>query len=252
MSFDEPAGSGGAASIAFVAALGIECHSLRGQRAAAWNVVQSGPGGARAAAAAARAVDAGASVLISWGLAGGLDARLGAGALVVPRRVVEQGTQPLPVDASWHARFAALADEFVLDHGDLLTVPAALESPAAKRAAAAATGAVAVDMESAAIAAVAARARVPFVALRVVVDSVQDSLPAHAEQWIDERGERRLTAVLRAVATPRDWRALLTLANRYRAASAVLERLARALASRQLAGDGFIFRVDAENKSVPF
>jgi adenosylhomocysteine nucleosidase len=236
MSFDEPARSSGAPKIGFVAALDVECASLRDQapRAGSWLVVQSGPGAARAAAAAARAIDAGAGVLVSWGLAGGLDANVVPGTVVVPRRVLQHGAEPLAVDAVWHSRVAVLADEFPLEHGDLLTAPAALESPAAKRAAAAATGAVAVDMESAAIAATAARAGVPFVALRVVVDGVADALPQGAEQWIDERGFRRFTPTLRAVVTLRQWRPLLTLAKRYRTASTVLDRLAQALARRRL------------------
>ena len=238
MSFDEPARSSGAPKapkVGFVAALDVECASvLRQARANSWLVVQSGPGPARAAAAAARAIDAGAGLLISWGLAGGLDAKLAPGTVAAPRRVLSQGAEPLPVDANWHARLAALADEFTLEHGDLLTAPAALESPAAKRAAAATTGAVAVDMESAAIGAVAARARVPFVALRVVVDGVADSLPRGAEQWIDELGNRRLAPTLRAVVSLRQWRPLLTLAKRYRIASGVLDRLAQALAGRRL------------------
>ncbi len=49
-------------------------------------------------------------------------------------------------------------------------------------------------MESAAIAAVAARAGARFVALRVVVDAAADELPADVERWIDERGERRIGA----------------------------------------------------------
>ena len=251
MSFDEPVRSVGVAPVAFVAALGIECASLRRQaRAGTWVVSQSGPGTERASAAAARTIDAGARLVISWGLAGSLDAGLSPGTLVVPRRVLSPGAAPLTVDAAWHARVAALADEFVLHDGDLLTVPAALESPAAKRTAAAATRAAAVDMESAGIAAVAARARVPFIALRVVVDGLEDSLPPNAERWIDERGERRMSTTLRAVASPRQWRALLTLAKRYRVASAVLERLAQALAERRVleSGDRSIF---AENKSVP-
>ena len=93
-------------------------------------------------------------------------------------------------------------DELAARVGDLLTVPTALESPAAKRAAAAATDAVAVDMESAAIAAVAARARVPFVALRVVVDGLDDALPAGAERWIDERGSGACRPALRAAVEP--------------------------------------------------
>ena len=212
MSFDEPARSSGAPKIGFIAALDVECASLRKQvpRAGSWLVVQSGPGAARAAAAAARALDAGAGVLVSWGLAGGLDATLVPGTVVAPRRVLQQGSEPLAVDAVWHSRVAVLADEFALGHGDLLTAPAALESPEAKRAAGAATGAVAVDMESAAIAAAATRAGVPFVVLRVIVDGVADALPRGAEQWIDERGDRRFTPTLRAVVTVRQWRPLLT------------------------------------------
>jgi adenosylhomocysteine nucleosidase len=236
MSFDEPARSSGAPKVGFVAALDVECASLRHRapRTGSWLVEQSGPGAARAAAAAARAIDAGATLLVSWGLAGGLDANVAPGTVVAPRRVLQPGAEPVAVDATWHARLAVLADEFVLEHGDLLTVPAALESPEAKRAAAAATGAVAVDMESGAIAAAAARARVPFVVLRVVVDGVADALPQGAEQWIDERGHRRLKPTLRAVVTLRQWRPLLTLAKRYRTASGVLDRLAQALAGGRL------------------
>jgi adenosylhomocysteine nucleosidase len=236
MSFDEPVRSDGAATVGFIAALEIECASLRRQtpRPGAWLVVQSGPGAARAAVAAARALDSGARVLVSWGLAGGLLPKLAPGTIVAPRRIRALGAEPLGVDPAWHSRLAALADEFALEYGDLVSVPAALESPDAKRAVAAATRAVAVDMESAAIAAAAARARVPFVALRVVVDGVGDTLPRGAEQWIDEHGRRRAAATLRAVVDLRQWRPLLTLAKRYRVASGALERLAEALARRRL------------------
>lgn len=234
MSFDEPARSGGAAKIGFIAALGIECASLRRHAVPQWVVVQSGPGAERAAVAAARAVDAGVQLLVSWGLAGALHARVAPGTVVAARRVVASTGEALAVDAVWHSSLAALAADFALERGDLLSVPHVLESPESKRAAAAATGAVAVDMESAAIAAVAARAGVSFVALRVVVDGAGDALPAGAEQWLDERGNRRMTATLRAVGNWRQWRALLTLAKRYRVASQVLDRLARALAGRAL------------------
>ena len=236
MSFDPPARSSGALKIGFVAALDVECACLRKRaaRASSWLVVQSGPGAARAADGAARAVDGGASLLVSWGLAGGLDTTLAPGTVVVPKRVLRVGATPLAVAPTWHARLTALADEFALEQGDLLTVSAALESAEAKRAAATATHAVAVDMESAAIGAAAAEARVPFVVLRVVVDGAADELPRGAEQWIDEQGNRRLAPTLRAAVSMRQWRPLLTLAQRYRTASGVLDRLAQALASRRL------------------
>jgi adenosylhomocysteine nucleosidase len=237
MSFDEPARAGGIVKIAFVAALALECASLRRQskRAPSWLVVQSGPGPVRAARAAEQAIDAGAGVLVSWGLAGGLSPSVAPGTVVLARRVLSPHGEAWPADAVWHARLEPLAGELGVACGDLVSVPAALESPAAKRAAGAATGAVAVDMESAAVAAVAAGARVPFVALRVVVDGLDDALPANSEQWIDERGGTRFAAALGAAVNVRQWRALLTLAKRHRAASAALERLARGLAAHDLA-----------------
>jgi nucleoside phosphorylase len=236
--------TGGAFRVGFIAALDVECACLRAAAGdAAWLVVQSGPGPQRAAAAAARALDAGAGLLVSWGLAGALAATVAPGTVLVPRRVGALGVAPLAVDAAWHERFAALGHEFRIDNGDLLTVPAALESPAAKRAAGAATGAVAVDMESAAVAAAAARAGVPFAALRVVVDALDDALPSGAEHWIDERGRRRLAPALLAAVSVSQWRPLVTLARRYRVAMRVLDRLAAALVERRvLAADGALPR----------
>jgi nucleoside phosphorylase len=226
--------------IGFIAALDVEASSLR--RAAAgdvsWLVVQSGPGPTRAAAAAAQALGTGARLLVSFGLAGALDAAVAPGTVLAPRRVVAEAGAPLAVSAPWHARVTALADEFRFANGDLLTVEAALESPAAKRAASRASGAVGVDMESAAIAAAAAKAGVPFVALRVVVDALDDALPRGAERWIDERGNRRLLPAVRALLSPSQWRPLITLSRRFGIARRVLERLARALAARRvLVGD---------------
>jgi adenosylhomocysteine nucleosidase len=236
MPSDGAARVGGAFRIGFIAALDVEASSLR--RAAAgddsWLVLQSGPGPTRAAAAAAHALDTGARLLVSFGLAGALDAAVAPGTVLAPRRVVAEGDAPLAVSAPWHTRVTALADEFRFADGDLLTVHAALESPAAKRAAARASGAVGVDMESAAVAAAAARGGVPFVALRVVVDALDDSLPRGAERWIDDRGKRRLLPVLRAVLSASQWRPLITLSRRYGIARRVLERLARALAARRV------------------
>jgi adenosylhomocysteine nucleosidase len=176
-------------------------------------------------------------LLVAWGLAGGLDPKLAAGAVVAPRRVRTLEGSPIAVAATWHARLAPLGAELALETGDLLTTDKALESPEAKRAAAAASGAVAVDMESAGVAEAAARAGLPFIALRVVVDGAGDALPEGAERWIDERGNRRLAPTLRAVVSVKQWRPLLTLAQRYRAASTTLDRLAAALASQRLLGD---------------
>jgi hypothetical protein len=110
MSFDGAVPSSGAFRIGFIAALDVEYSSLR--RAAAgegsWLVLQSGPGPTRAGAAAGRALDAGARLLVSFGLAGALDADVTPGTVLAPRRVVAEGAEPLAVAAVWHARVVAL------------------------------------------------------------------------------------------------------------------------------------------------
>jgi len=225
--------------IAIIAALGNERAALARvpQAGLGWSVVQSGPGPDRAAQCATAAVAAGAKALVSWGLAGGLAADVEPGTVILPRRVIMQRGETFAASAAWHERLAALATEFKMTLGDLLTVRAALGSPAAKAAAATALAAVGVDMESAAIAAVAARARVPFIALRVVVDARDDALPANAEKWIDARGNTRGAAALGAIVRPGEWQALWRLAQRYRKANAVLVQLAQSVAARRLLDD---------------
>jgi adenosylhomocysteine nucleosidase len=237
MSFDGGAVPAAASRTAVVAALGIERAALShaaSRGTSGWSILQSGPGPERAARSATAAVAAGARALVSWGFAGGLAAEVAPGTVVVPRNVIMQRGESFRADAAWCDRLAALAGEFTLETGDLLTVPMALGSPAAKAAARTAIGAVAVDMESAAIAGVAARARVPFLALRVIVDAQRDALPADAEKWIDARGNMRGVAALGAIVQPGEWRALWRLARRYRDANAALARLARSVAALRL------------------
>ncbi|HET8699354.1 MAG TPA: purine and other phosphorylase-like protein, family 1 [Gammaproteobacteria bacterium] len=199
-----------------------------------FSVTQSGPGLARAAEHARAALAAGAGALVSWGLAGGVDADLGPGTVVVPRRVRAADGAIYAVDDGWRAVIAhALRAELAVSDGDLLTAAEPLATPAAKRAAAA-LGVAAVDTESAAIAAVAAAARVPFVALRAIVDTAADVLPPVAVAWVDERGNRRFAAALAAAAKPLQWPALWILARRYRAASRALERAAALMAANRV------------------
>jgi adenosylhomocysteine nucleosidase len=223
----------GAHRVAVLVALAIEGATLQRRLSVARGEVvvhQSGSGSERAARAAGAALRAGADALVSWGLAGGLDPTLAAGTVVLPPRVRLSSGESFAADESWRNDVAAaLRPKFVLSEGDLVTVPHMLSTPESKRAAASSTGAVAADMESAAIAAVAARAGARFVAVRVIVDEAADSLPAGAADWIDERGDRRLTAAFGAALQPSQWRALWRLAQRYRVARGTLDRLAAVL-----------------------
>ena len=88
-------------------------------------------------------------------------------------------------------------------------------------------GAVAVDMESSAVAEVAAASHVPFMAIRVIVDSALDAIPASVTA-AGETGQIRIGRLLLGVArSPGDIVALVNLARRYRAAMGSLRAVGK-------------------------
>jgi adenosylhomocysteine nucleosidase len=184
----------------------------------------SGIGEGAAAAAARRLVLGGASALVSFGMAGGLDPALICGAVLLPEEVVAHDGAAVSATAiEWRQRLrAALPASCIACGGKLLTSDRPLASPEAKAAARREYGAAAVDMESAAIARVARQAGLPFIALRVVVDTASDQLPAAviaASSGGQLRLGRLLAVLLRA---PGDIGGLIRLAARYRIAMRVL------------------------------
>jgi len=84
-----------------------------------------------------------------------------------------------------------------------------------------------VDMESLAIAQVAAAHRLPFVAVRVIVDTAADELP-RAVVTASQEGHVRIWRLLGAMAlAPAELGALVRLAGRYRMATRRLAAVAR-------------------------
>jgi adenosylhomocysteine nucleosidase len=197
----------------------------------------SGMGSAAAGRAAARLIEAGASALMSFGLAGGLDPELTAGSVVVPGEVMFRDGAGFPTSAAWRERLtAALPARLTVAAGKLLTSARPLDAVADKSAAFQATGAVAVDMESAAVAAVAAAHRLPFLAVRVIVDTAADVLP-RAVLAASRAGQVRVWPLLGGLAVaPLDVVALIRLAQRYRKAIRSLAAVARAVCPPPLIG----------------
>ncbi|MDE2449498.1 MAG: purine and other phosphorylase-like protein, family 1 [Gammaproteobacteria bacterium] len=192
----------------------------------------SGIGRAAAAAAARRLVLAGATALASFGMAGGLDPTLICGAVLLPEEVaagdgIGSGDPVMPTSGEWRQRLrAALPDSCIVCGGRLLTSARPIGQPRAKADAWRHAGAAAVDMESAAIAQVAGQAGLPFIALRVIVDTAADELPLAvlaASVGGRLRVGRLIGGLLRA---PGDFGALVRLSARYRIASRVLTAVA--------------------------
>jgi adenosylhomocysteine nucleosidase len=190
----------------------------------------SGMGSAAAALGARALIDAGATALASWGMAGGLDPALAPGAIFLPSQVISPDGTALATTRHWRERLsAAIAPRCPVVGGKLLTCARAVGSIADKAQLFRDTGAAAVDMESLAVAEVARTRSVPFIAVRVIVDSARDVLPRAVMAAADNAGHLQIWRLIGALAlTPADLGPLIGLAHRYRAASRSLAAGARA------------------------
>lgn len=185
-----------------------------------------GMGRARAEAATTRLLDGGASALVSWGIAGGLDPDLEPGTVVVPEFIVDSEEGRRYVDTRWRDRLLARIENLVpisvepMFHADVV-----VSSPAGKRDLHRRWGAVAVDMESAGIARVAYDVGVPWLIVRTVGDVADQELPKAVTELGDENGRLRVAAVAGLVVRPRLWPTLIALGRAKAAAGRSMRRV---------------------------
>jgi len=163
---------------------------LCGGRSVAWVVAGAGVERARRAAGLLVAGHR-PRLLVTAGFAGGLDPRLARGSLVVATRALRTG-------APGHDLADPLPE--ALPRAPVITVDTPLADPVAKRALGVATGAGLIDMESHAVAGVAAAAGLRCAGLRVVSDAVDDRLPAEVTALArPQSGWRRIGVAVGAV-----------------------------------------------------
>lgn len=172
-------------------------------------IVCAGGNPARLAAALEAAPGPIAAVL-SFGIAGGLDPELRTGDLVVASRV-RGPSGAYSADHDWAMRLAAATGARV---GTLAGAAEVAGTPGEKARLRAMTGALAVDLESEAAAAFAARRGLPFAALRAIADEAGSVLPRAAAVGLNPDGSpapgRVLLALLRR---PGELGALLKVAR---------------------------------------
>lgn len=182
----------------------------------------------RAAAAAGELIRAGCQGLISFGLAGGLAPSLGPGTIVLADRVTDARGRSLLTDPAWRERLTArVVHGHRIVAGGVIGSDRAIGRPEEKAALACTTGALAVDMESHAVAQTAARLGVPFLVIRAVADAADRAVPAWLMGVIGDDGRPRLGAVAAGLlAHPADLPALIWLGRASARALAALRRLA--------------------------
>ena len=159
--------------------------------------------------------------VVSVGLGGALSPALRIGDWVVADRIVE-GARCWPIDAGLARQLEAGVRP--LNTGAIAASDVMVVDAAAKAALHAATGALAVDMESHVAAAFAAAHGLPFAALRVISDGADRALPKAAQAGMKKDGGMDVLAVLKALG--RDPRQLPALIRTGREAEVAFRQLA--------------------------
>lgn len=168
----------------------------------------------------------GATAVLSFGIAGGLDAALEPGTLVVATRVRSPGGA-WPADTAWSS---ALVRASGARFGVVAGASAVVAGPDAKRSLRLMTDALVVDMESAVAAAFAASRGLPFAVLRAVADTAGEAVPRAAAVGLTRAGRPAPARVAMALLRrPGELPALVQVAKRSRTALDALAKAARDL-----------------------
>jgi len=180
-------------------------------------ILCAGPGPGRANACAEQMLAEGATTLMSFGLAGGLDPLLQPGDLVLSQTVIAADGKIHEADDTWRRTIVErIAGISRTKTGSMLTVERPITSIGEKRRLQEIHGAVSVDMESAGVAASAA-----------IADPAGRALPTTALDGLAADGTTRPTAVLMGLLIrPWELAALCRVARDSRAGLESLRRVA--------------------------
>ena len=189
----------------------------------------SGIGPRRATMASRSLVEKGATALLSWGSAGGLVPEISPGSLILPKTIIASNRSLYYVDAAWHISLCNRLKGHVDFYTDPMTESTTVAcSPAEKAILFRETGAIGVDMESAAVATVAQEVGIPFMVVRAVADAMDTTIPKSALNAFDESGRLSFLKLIQGfVQHPTELFALVRVGRNYRAAQRTLASVAR-------------------------
>ena len=222
--------------LGIIAALPVETRCLTSRRIYVGETILlaedimlcvSGMGAQCALAAAQKMINSGVTALISWGTAGGLAPHVRPGQLFLPNYVMDEKAQIYPVSQSWRERlWLQLSKQVPLLQGTLFQSVDLVISKFAKGVLYSQYQAVGVDMESAAIAAVASSMGKSFLSIRAIVDTCEVSLPNVISRSINSQGQLQPWLFARKLCThPKQWLSLLKIASSFYTAKQTLKKV---------------------------
>ncbi len=226
---------------AFIVALPDETCSLTSQKIRPGDslfirpdilVCCSGTGSANATRAAQSAIQQGASRLISWGCAAGLNPELKPGDLVIPNRLLAEAPKTDAIDLSdeWQQQIRHQLADLQPVSDPLIESSILIDQAADKTRIFMQTGACALDMESVAIARVAQEQQCAMLVLRCIADPFNMTLPKAVTQALTPEGSVKLTTLFaHLLRHPSEIMSLIRLGQHFKQASHKLNHLAERL-----------------------
>lgn len=198
-------------------------------------IAYSGAGLKNATAAARLLTGKGVDCLVSWGCAAGLHPQAQPGDLVIASKVTDSQTCFDADKTLGETLQNALPDNLTVFNGALFSSSKLVHLSLDKQTIYQQSQAMALDMESIAVAEVARQAQLPFLVVRSIADPVNMDLPQTVVQALNDEGQVNLLKLLGYLSWhPWEIPALIRLGKHFKAAQNTLKIVAQAL-QKQLA-----------------
>ncbi|WP_432740404.1 phosphorylase [Methylobacter sp. G7] len=193
----------------------------------------SGAGANNAQAASELLIAQGATCLISWGCAAALSETLKPGDLVLADNLIDADNAQFSIHSDWHSNTRNLLSSTLKVHtGSLVESNTIVATTQDKKHLYAQTGAIALDMETVAIAKVARQNSLPFLAIRAIADPVSMDLPKAINHSLNNGGDIVLSKLLLYIARhPTELPGLIRLGLHFNAAKITLKLIASQLSN---------------------
>ena len=198
----------------------------------------SGAGAENATNAANLLIQQGATRLISWGCAAALSPNLQSGDLVLADTVISHDGESIELDRNTYKQLKTVLEKLSLESktsfglriGALLESQVLVAKSTDKQQRYQQTRAIALDMESVAVAKLAIQHNIPFLAIRAIADPSSMDLPEAVSYALNSKGDVELLKLLKYLVThPKQLTSLISLGQQFSAAKRTLKTVASAL-----------------------
>ena len=172
--------------------------------------------------------------LISWGVAGAIDNSLNSGDVILAKSIINEGNR-YSISEDWLNRVSDhfLPSEPNIFNGDIASSKEICASTTDKQHLLKKTGALAVDMESAAIAETATANNLDLLVIRTISDNADTAIPEAVLKHTNNMGQPRIfNFMLSCIMNPNQIREISSLASGYKKGLASLSEIAQVLKDR--------------------